>query len=91
MLAGCATLALAAPASADPVAALDAAGKLTVTYTGTESVVFAGDPGGKVELNGADTTFDAADVKTIEVLEDAAGPTRTPSTSPPSTRPHTRS
>ena len=73
MLAGCATLALAAPASADPVAALDAAGKLSVTFAGTEVVALAGDPGGKVELNGVDTTFDAADVKTIEVLEDAAG------------------
>ena len=73
MLAGCATLALAAPASADPVATLDGAGKLTVTFAGTENVDLAGDPGGKVNLNGVDTTFDAADVKTIEVLEDVAG------------------
>jgi RTX calcium-binding nonapeptide repeat (4 copies) len=73
LLAGCATLALAAPASADPVAALDGAGKLTVTFTGTESVALAGDAGGKVKLNGVDTTIDAADVKTIEVLEDPAG------------------
>lgn len=73
MLAGCATLALAAPASADPVAALDGAGKLTVTFTGTESVTLAGDPGGKVKLNGVDTTIDAADVKKIDVLEDPAG------------------
>ena len=73
LLAGCTTLVLAAPASADPVAGLDGAGKLTVTYSGTEKVELAGDPGGKVELNGVDTTIDAADVKTIEVLEDAAG------------------
>jgi hypothetical protein len=75
MLAGAAgtTLALAAPASADPVAAIDGAGKVSVTFAGAESVVLAGDPGGKVELNGADTTIDAAAVKTIEVLEDPAG------------------
>jgi Ca2+-binding RTX toxin-like protein len=73
LLAGCATLALAAPASADPVAAIDGAGKLTVTFAGTEDVTLAGDPGGKVKLNGADTTIDAAAVKTIEVLEDPAG------------------
>jgi Ca2+-binding RTX toxin-like protein len=73
LLAAGATLALAAPASADPLASLDGAGKLSVTYAGTESVVLAGDPGGKVTLNGADTTIDAAAVKTIEVLEDPAG------------------
>jgi Ca2+-binding RTX toxin-like protein len=73
MLAGLATFALAAPASADPVASIDGAGKLTIDYLGTENVELAGDPGGKVVLNGADTTIDAADVKTIEVVEDAAG------------------
>ena len=73
MLAGLATLALAAPASADPVASIDGAGKLTIDFLGTENVELAGDPGGKVVLNGADTTIDAADVKTIEVAEDAAG------------------
>ena len=32
-----------------------ATGKLTITYLGTENVELAGDPGGKVVLNGADT------------------------------------
>jgi hypothetical protein len=74
MLAAGATLVVAAPASADPVVSpLDPAGKLTITFSGTASVVLAGDPGGKVKLNGADTAIDAAAVKTIEVLEDAAG------------------
>jgi hypothetical protein len=77
LLAGSATLALAAPAAAAPAAALDGAGKLTVTFSGTESVVLAGDPGGAVKLNGVDTTIDAADVKTIEVLEQPADPSAT--------------
>ena len=46
MLAGLATLALAAPASADPVASIDGAGKLTVDFLGVENVELAGDPGG---------------------------------------------
>ncbi len=74
LLAAGATLAVAAPASADPVVSpLDPAGKLTITFTGTESVVLAGDPGGKVKIDGVDTTIDAAAVKSIEVLEDPAG------------------
>ena len=55
------------------MASIDGAGKLTIDFLGTENVELAGDPGGKVVLNGADTTIDAADVKTIEVVEDAAG------------------
>jgi Ca2+-binding RTX toxin-like protein len=73
VLAGCATLALAGTASADPVAGLDGAGKLTVNFAGTDQVTLGGAPGGVVTLNGADTAIDAADVKTIEVLEDPAG------------------
>ena len=73
LVAAGATLGLAAPASAAPVATIDGNGKLTVTYAATESVELAGDPGGKVSLNGADTAIDAAAVKTIEVLEDPAG------------------
>ena len=73
MLAGCATLALAAPASADPVAALDGAGKLTVDFAGTENVELAGDRAARSSSTAPTTTIDAADVKTIEVLEDAAG------------------
>ena len=73
LLAGCATLGLAATASADPVAGLDGAGKLTVDFAGADQVTLGGAPGGVVTLNGADTAFDAADVKTIEVREDPAG------------------
>jgi Ca2+-binding RTX toxin-like protein len=72
MLAAGATLALAAPASADPVAALDAAGKLTVTYSGTESVVLSAQ-NGNVKLGADELAIPAANVKTIEVLEDPAG------------------
>jgi Ca2+-binding RTX toxin-like protein len=73
LLAGCATLGLAGTASADPVAGLDGAGKLTVNFAGADQVTLGGAPGGVVTLNGVDTAFNAADVKTIEVLEDAAG------------------
>ena len=72
MLAGLATLAFAAPASAIG-GVVRRRGNLTAYLRGTENVELAGDPGGKVVLNGADTTIDAADVKTIEVAEDPAG------------------
>ena len=39
LLAGCATFAATAPASAAPTAAIDAAGKLTVSFAGTDEVL----------------------------------------------------
>jgi Ca2+-binding RTX toxin-like protein len=73
LVAAGATLGLAAPASADTVIQFDAAtGKLTVTFDGPSGVEL-GSAAGKVTLNGGEQQVDAADVKTIEVLEDPAG------------------
>ena len=73
LLAAGATLALAAPASADTVIQFDGVtGKLTVTFDGVSSVEL-GSEAGKVTLNDDPQQVNAADVKTIEVREDAAG------------------
>jgi len=72
LLAGCATFAAAAPASAAPSASIDGAGKLTVTFAGTDAVTLAAQ-GGNVKLGATELSIPLASVKTIEVLEDAAG------------------
>jgi Ca2+-binding RTX toxin-like protein len=72
MLAAGATFALAAPASAAPTASIDAAGKLTVNFAGSDEVVLSAQ-NGNVKLGADELAIPAADVKTIEVLEDAAG------------------
>ncbi len=72
LLAGCATFAAAAPASAAPTAAIDGAGKLTVNFAGTDGVILSAQ-NGNVKLGADEQPIPAADVKTIEVLEDPAG------------------
>jgi hypothetical protein len=73
LLAGVATLAAAAPASAAPQASFDAAtGELTVAFSGTDSVELA-TAGANVSLNDEDTGVPAANVRTISVTEDTAG------------------
>ena len=73
LLASAGVLTVAAPASAAPTPTFDAAtGKLTVAFAGTDEVTLSVDAG-KVAVNGAATTAEAADVQSLEVREDAAG------------------
>ena len=73
LLAGVGVLAVAAPASAAPTTDFDAAtGKLTIGFAAGDDVEVTVD-GGKVAVNGAASTTDADDVKSLEVREDAAG------------------
>ena len=72
MLAAGATLAIAAPANAAPAGSIDAAGKLTIDFSGTDEVVLSAQ-NGNVKLNADELTIPVADVKTIEVLEKADG------------------
>jgi Ca2+-binding RTX toxin-like protein len=76
LLAGCATIAVAAPASAATTNAFDAAtGKLTVGFNDITDITI-GAAAGKVQVNGANATgdIDASAVKTLEVREtDTAG------------------
>ena len=70
LLAGCATLGLAGTASAAPTASIDA-GKLTVDFSDADSVTL-GAQNGNVLLGADELDIPAADVKTIEVLEQGA-------------------
>ena len=73
LLAGCATLAVAAPAYAVPSATFNSGtGVMAVTYSGTDAVTVAAS-GANVSLNGAAQGFAAADVKTITVTEADGG------------------
>ncbi|HWT26206.1 MAG TPA: hypothetical protein VN213_22045, partial [Solirubrobacteraceae bacterium] len=76
LLAGCATLAVAAPASAAPSGTFDAAtGTVAVTYSDTDEVTLT-EAGGAVALNGAAIPgAAAAQVKAITVTEQAGGAT----------------
>jgi hypothetical protein len=73
LLAGAGVLAVAAPASAAPTTDFDAAtGKLTIGFAADENVEVTVE-GGKVAVNGAASTTDADDVKSLEVREAAGG------------------
>jgi Ca2+-binding RTX toxin-like protein len=73
LLAGCATLAVAAPAEAAPNATFNTAtGELAVSFSGTDAVTVAAS-GANVSLNGVATAFPAADVRTITVTEADGG------------------
>jgi len=72
LLAGCATLGLAATASADQTGTIDGAGKLTITFDAGDDFT-VGAQAGNVLLGADPLPIPTGDVKTIEVLEVASG------------------